>query len=224
MVIMAIEATVTDCIDSDFSSSLPSLRRQDIVTGLTSQLSPLLRTTFTFLNQCVQQFLSLASGDSSHGTERIVDLVGSVLKMVAAITGFAKPGDVCTDEHDFATAVVDLLSLPGIQIDAVDLLHSITHSKVPDAMFARLLEKISKTEISHFPEDLSESITFQRTYAEAVYALVSHNITRVIDPLFLSIPQAQTILGQYVTLMAKLLAQPSRRLASDVLADWTKVG
>jgi hypothetical protein len=78
-------------------------------------------------------------------------------------------------------------------------------------------------------------------YAEAVFALLSQNIALAVDPFFLRVlgadegvlqgkqnaaaatQRANEFLGAYVTLMAKLIEGPSRRLAYEVVKDWLKV-
>jgi hypothetical protein len=77
---------------------------------------------------------------------------------------------------------------------------------------------------SCLPEDIAECLAFQRTYAETVFSLFSENISQAAGKYYLqTTPRAQEILGSYVMLMANLIAQPSKRLAADVLKEWGKI-
>ena len=58
IVLMVIENVVTDCIDADFSSTLPSLRKQDILGGIRSTLDALLQFAYEFLQHCISRYVA----------------------------------------------------------------------------------------------------------------------------------------------------------------------
>lgn len=219
IVINVFETVVCDCIDSDFSSSLPALRKQDILGSLKPSLSPLLETAYNFLGQCIAQY-------RVSGNARLGEAVNSILRMVNPIVKFAKAGEVCQAPHDFAVVCVDLLQFPDIQADAANFLLAITHAKLPEELFARLLQKIPQCPLPIVTDEepTCESFLLQCTYAEAAFSLLSENISAVVSDSFLAIPTAHNVLHSYVTLLAGLLRLPSKRLVSDVLMDWVKVG
>lgn len=70
--IMAIEFTASDSIDTDYCSSLPIERRQDILAGFRSKLTQLLGFFYNFLVQCSSQYTALLPPNgSSPETEQI---------------------------------------------------------------------------------------------------------------------------------------------------------
>ena len=159
--------------------------------------------------------------------------------MMIPIAMFARAEDVCDGKanRDFSMVAVMFLCEPEYQSDAVDLLNVITRHKLPFDVFSRLLEAIpglsspllqpippSSTGGMSLPEDTAECMIFQRSYATMVFSIMSENISQATDKYYLqSTPRAQEILGNYVMLMAKLIGQPSRRLAGDVAKEWTKI-
>ena len=161
------------------------------------------------------------------------------MRMMIPIAMFAKAEDLCDGKanRDFSVVAVQFLCEPELQGDSVDLLHIITRHKLPFDVFSRLIETIPRLSTSllqpippnttggnSLPADIAECLTFQRTYAEMVFSLLSENISQATDRYYLqSTPNAQEILGNYVMLMANLIGQPSRRLAGDVAKEWTKI-
>ena len=67
----------------------------------------------------------------------ILQLAGAVFKMLVPLVKYAKPGEICAAPHDFASVAVQLLHVPAMREDAGNLLHTITHIKLPDDFFAR---------------------------------------------------------------------------------------
>lgn len=58
IIIMAIEFIITDCIDSDFNNTLPTVRRQEIVAGLKDKQELILTTSFNSLAANLNAFCS----------------------------------------------------------------------------------------------------------------------------------------------------------------------
>mmetsp|Transcript_27917 Transcript_27917/g.26770 ORF Transcript_27917/g.26770 Transcript_27917/m.26770 type:complete len:1397 (+) Transcript_27917:334-4524(+) len=242
--IMAIEFTASDSIDTDYCSSLPIERRQDILAGFRNKLTQLLDFFYNFLLQCTSQYSALpppgsAGPDIEQTRARLIRLMGGILRMLTPIAMFAKPEDLCDGAagRDFSMIAVQFLCNRELQAEAVDLLHIVTDHKLPLDVFTRLVEAIPSLSSplllpippaqnggTSLPEDIAECLIFQRTYAETVFSLFSQNISQAAGSYYLkSTPRAQEILGSYVMLMANLIAQPSRRLAADVLKDWGKI-
>ncbi len=55
IVVMTFEFLIVDCIDSDFNNTLPTLRRQEIVTGIKEKQELILSTSF----QCLSSHLNV---------------------------------------------------------------------------------------------------------------------------------------------------------------------
>jgi hypothetical protein len=55
---MIIEFTLIDCVDSDFSCDIPTLRKQDILTGFTKNLSPLLEVSMNFYKHYIAEYIA----------------------------------------------------------------------------------------------------------------------------------------------------------------------
>lgn len=221
VVILCLEAVIVDCIDSDYSSALPSLRRQEILAGFRLQLEMLLHTAYASLVDNGTKYQQY-SPESPEGLA-VVTVANATLKMLQPFVNFIKAVEACKEPHDFSALCLALLSLPGLQEKAAALLHTITQDKLPRDHFAKMLQSIPANPVTVFPTDLSECIAFKSTYAEAVFALFSENISQAVDPTFLALEGAPQMLGQYVTLMATLMENASSRLAADVLKDWTRI-
>ena len=221
VVVLCIEAVIMDCINSDYSSSLPSNRRQDILAGFKLQLGGLFHTAYaSLLDNChkYQQY-PLDSPES----RAVVSIANATMKMVRPFINFIKPVEACKEPHDFAGLALGMLSLPGLQIEAAALLQTITEDKLPLDLFGRLLQSISSNPVTVYPPDFGDCVTFQRTYAEAVFSMLGQNIGQATEPSFLANESAGPLLGQYVGLMAKLMENASSRLAADIVKDWIRI-
>jgi hypothetical protein len=159
------------------------------------------------------------------------------MRMLIPVSMFAKVEDLCESSRDFSIVAVQFLCEPELQSDSVEFLNQIMRHRLPFEVFSRLVELIPKvsTPLLHpmppaasggksLPEDIYESLIFQRSYAEMVFSLLSENITQATGKYYLqSTPGAHEMLGAYVTLMVNLISQPSWRLAGDMTKEWTKV-
>lgn len=221
--IMTLEFLVQDCVDGDFNTSLPTQRRQEILTGLRERLQPLLQTSHAFLTQCAEQLQG--GGGSAEQAAEGKALGTAALRLVVALAAFAKSGELCASGHDLCRLTLQLLSLSALQADAVNLFHGITALKFEPQLFASVLEMVADIPVNVLPARLDDSIAFQRVYAEGVYQLLGNNIAAAMDDKFLLKPGTEmgAVLGKYISLMSRLLDQPSRRLAADVLGSWIRI-
>ena len=220
IVIISLENLLIDCTDVDFNNQLPSTRRSDILGAIKSNLTPLLVTSFNFQEHCLS---ILRSSTDLIGKLCSLALINANIRLLQPIITFIKPDDVCRPPHDFGVGVISMLNIRDIQLEAVNLLHTISQHKLSIELFARIIESIISFRISELPVELDDSLIFQRTYAEAVYSILSLNVKEAMSPSFVSTSGAPEALNKYFTLMAELLSQPSRRLISDVANDWIKV-
>jgi hypothetical protein len=163
--------------------------------------------------------------------------MSGLMRMLIPVSMFAKVEDLCESSRDFSIVAVQFLCEPELQSDSVEFLNQIMRHRLPFEVFSRLVELIPKvsTPLLHpmppaasggksLPEDIYESLIFQRSYAEMVFSLLSENITQATGKYYLqSTPGAHEMLGAYVTLMVNLISQPSWRLAGDMTKEWTKV-
>ena len=102
-------------------------------------------------------------GGQVHG-KVLASLITCILRMVQSLAMFAKPEDICdaTSNRDFSMIAVQFLSITAaagsgsdytelvweLQVEAVNLLHTITAQKLPADIFARLIEAIPR----HVPQ------------------------------------------------------------------------
>ena len=219
--VMTLEFLIQDCVDGDFNTSLPSLRRQDILTGLRERLSALLRTTYGFLVQCATQ-LQNRFGHVNEAQE-CKALGVATLRLVTALASFAKSSELCAAPHDMFRLTLQLLSLDAVQTEAVNLFYVISSQKFEATNIMELLEAVVNTPVTTLPSILGDSIAFQRVYAEAVHQLLVNHSTILLEERHLNRPNVVQTLGSYMTLMSQLLNQPSRRLAADVLGCWIRL-
>ena len=102
-------------------------------------------------------------GGQVHG-KVLASLITCILRMVQSLAMFAKPEDICdaAANRDFSMIAVQFLSVTAaagsgseytelvweLQVEAVNLLHTITSQKLPADIFARLIEAIPR----HVPQ------------------------------------------------------------------------
>lgn len=213
IVVMALEYTCIDCIDTDFQSKLPTVRRQDILAALKIEMEPLLVVLY-------QSLVFYASDISSFHENEIFK---GLLRLLLPIITFSKAEDICASHHNFGDIVIGLLNVPSLQMDAANVLSALTSNKMSIELFTHLLVKLTDMQPTYYPDVLTDKLAFCRTYAESVFSLVSNNFTHCTSTVFLEDATRQAYLGRYVQLMAQLLDQPSRRLAYDVIKDWLKI-
>ena len=213
IVVMALEYTCVDCIDTDFQSKLPTVRRQDILAAFKIEMEPLLVVMYQSLVFYVNDINSFHQNEIFKG----------LLRLLLPIITFTKPEDICASHHNFGDIVIGLLNVPSLQLEAANVLAVLTPNKMSIELFTHLLFKLTDMQPSYYPEALIDKLTFCRTYAESVFSLLSNNFTHCTSTAFLGDATRQAYLGRYVQLMAQLLDQPSRRLAYDVIKDWVKI-
>jgi hypothetical protein len=62
VLIMSLEFIITDCIDADFNNTLPTLRRQEIVTGVKEKQELILTTSFQCLTMNLNVYCAAQPG------------------------------------------------------------------------------------------------------------------------------------------------------------------
>ena len=82
VVISTFETMIVDCVDTDFNSSLPSTRRQEIIAGFKLQLEPLLSTAFASLTDNLVKYQQFAPGSAERTA--VLDVACATLKLVRA--------------------------------------------------------------------------------------------------------------------------------------------
>jgi hypothetical protein len=214
--ILTLSYVIEDCVDGDFNTSLPTLRRQDILTGIKNSLSILLQVIYDFLSQCAVEVTVRPCNEATR-------LCVATLNLIGTFCSFAKSTELCCQGRDFTIIITQLLSTSTIQNEAVNVLYEITGQKLDTLQVQNLMQIIYNSPVSSLPQDEENSLTFQRVYAEAVYQLVSSNISCILDQRLVATAGWTDFLGQYFSLMSKLLDQPSRRLAADVISSWVRI-
>ena len=81
----------------------------------------------------------------------------------------------------------------------------ISSNKLPREMVCSIIQTLITSKVSALPADLTESLSFQRTYASSVYSIFAQNVKEATSMSFLSIHRAPEMLHTCISLMADLL-------------------
>ena len=230
--IMTLEFLVEDCVNSDFNSSLPAVRRNDILTSVKEQQSSILQYTFSFLSKHVHELyevqtsLGLPALKATRKNE--CTLVNTTIRMLCPFASLASPEEMCADGSDFSTLIPVMLSMAPLQDQAAQMVETIVshkHMSLDLLMkFLLLLPPAFDQAFSSYDDPIStEGFLFQRLLARSASCMLGNNITSLQEPRIASNVQLEETIKAYFGLLIKLLGSPSRRLALDVIKDVCRV-
>ena len=217
--INTLEYLVTDCVDSDFNSALPSVRRHDILTGINTHLETLLQTVYDYQMECCRYYVSTIGAGTPETDEemaRVACMVNATTRLVDRLAQCSKVEDVLTDRHDFSVITVSMISVTGFQVEACNFLCTLVNQKLPPPRLNQLCDLLVQTPVAALPNDEKVSLDFQRRYAESIGTLLGSNIAVLLQ-------DQEGRDAALIRLLLTMLEQPSRRLAGDLLKDWLKV-
>eukprot|EP01041_Mallomonas_annulata_P004813 gene4813-9600_t len=158
------EYLVEDCIDTDFNTSLPTQRRQDIIQGITQYMEPLLSFSYTYLFKCVEVVVSYSQISTSTVIQSAL-LAKTVLQFLKVLLYLAKPIDFYNESYNIIEACVSMLSnitlfptdssgnalstelntsLIELQQSVGDLLEGLVDHKLPWESFKFFLSQLPK--------------------------------------------------------------------------------
>lgn len=93
--LLVLEYICEDSVDSNFNTSLPTQRKDEIIAGLQSSLPSVLPVMYTWMESLVQDSMS------QHDTSSSVLLAAS-LSSLSRILLVTQPEPLCHDSHNFA--------------------------------------------------------------------------------------------------------------------------
>ena len=146
--------------------------------------------------------------------------------MLSALTALVKIEDFCAAPHNFALSLVDMCNTPLVQVKAMELLQVLAYHSMSAELFTVLLRALSQMNVQTWPEEMEDSLQFQRAYASVLHNLLSQHVQYVLDGngTFYTLPNAAMVLSEYVNKMLSLVEQsPSIRLSGDIIKDWVKI-
>ena len=169
------------------------------------------------------------------------DFIPYVVDIMCLGASAASNGILEQIQQQYSTAVAETLS--RIHMHAAQLLLVITQQRMSVETFSRLLGALASAEVpvqqlqqqaERGQLDMEDVLQFQRRYALILHVLLSGFTSFVYNPntaagkgqTFWELAgpaTAQEYLAQYLQRMIALLQLPSRKLACDVVKDWTKV-
>ena len=222
IVLKTLEYLSMDCIDSGFSSSLPTTRRAEIIAGLLAKQELLLHQAYNFLRMCLNNYSNNFGNEEGH---RAQIMVSAVCNFLIPLSAFMKIDDMCcsANSRDFSLLLVQCISIPHVQLKAIEVLQSILSHKMSYELFVRLVAVLSTNPCNKLPEDDDQSLSFQRVYGITLHSMLAKNTAHLLSHDFNRDPSNKANIGAYFTIMAQLLRQPYRRLSGDVIKDWSKI-
>mmetsp|Transcript_14022 Transcript_14022/g.20972 ORF Transcript_14022/g.20972 Transcript_14022/m.20972 type:complete len:1286 (+) Transcript_14022:53-3910(+) len=246
---MVFEFLAEDCVDPDFNSSLPSKRRDEIITGLQGGMHDLLVFAFTWLCKVVQ------APPSGGGQNTVETLIAPALQMLSKLVLIAKPDLLCEEPHDFTQIAVHLLSpVPSVCADEIQqaaaaFLHKLCHMKTSPELFWSLLRSIPPAvsrlpTLDHDTMSAPETMQVYRCMGEAFSNLLSGHVDTIVE-VFKAVQEFNRMrkkhisgamrqkhqddeqhmneVSEYIKMLADFSAHPSRRLAAVMSKDWLRV-
>jgi hypothetical protein len=227
LVIQTLDFTVTDCIDSSLSATLPAARKQEVLGGIKAQLTPILTAVYACLSFHVQQYLALRTSGDVASKSVTVGVIQSVVKLIGALVQFTKPADACAADHNFADFCVDLLQFEEFQHDSLSLLHTISQCTLPMDFFLSLLQKLCAMPLDLLKSGDDDETNFNViTFGECCHCLISHNIGLLSDKHNMDMvarPAVQELMVAYMKLLLSIMQLPIHQITVNVIAEWGKV-
>lgn len=168
-----------------------------------------------------------ANGSLTSGQGKVVsDALHSLLAMLSALSALVKIEDYCAAPHNFALVLVGMSNTPHIQVKAMEVLLALVQHRMSVELFSVVLQALSQVNIHCMPEEIEESLQFQRTYAAVLHTFLSQHISYLLDSssTYYSMPDAVRTLNAYLAKTITVLEQsPSIRLPGDIIKEWVKI-
>lgn len=236
IVMMIFEILITDCIDPDFSASLPSLRKSDILQGLRNHLDQVLQVSNQYLSYCMNEYQSkinlLQNENEKTALRNIKNSISDVLKMLQPIITFIKSDELYKFQPEIFN-VICMITNPDFQSFATLILQSMCSGKAENfETFYAIMERvcsypINVSNVVSETFELTEVLTTHSIYSQSLVALVNYNIGHMMNPKFSSnssdTANSSDLRTVFLSLLASVAASPSLRLAQELLPNWTSV-
>lgn len=181
---------ITDCIDPDYSTLLPTLRKSDILSTLRTDLVELLKVSSNYLTFCMNEYMQLVNNKSntahnSNKKQTIINTIKTLLQMLQPIFTYLKSDEVYKLQPDLFN-ILTLLNNLDFQSAALEILVVLTSHKLTNyETFFHILSYIcnyslnlTESNNTSFYElhDMAEALSIQSLYAQALLPFLSYNI------------------------------------------------
>ncbi|CAM9612433.1 unnamed protein product [Chrysoparadoxa australica] len=226
LAIMALTAVIEDTMNSDFSTCLPSQRRNDILTGLNLALPGLLPFMYDYMNQQYAWYRECTEASMTTGTI----LLNRALGLMRSLLPWAPPDLLysATQGGDFLEVFVALLAEPRLRFEALKCLSEVVSLKsVSHELFMRLLRTlppvatglaaaVSQTQ-SNSGLPLHDSLELFHLLSTCCADLLSKNMAHVLDDKVFAAPGSEqyNLLGSYLELVVRIAEMPSVIMATN---------
>lgn len=146
--------------------------------------------------------------------------------MLSALSALVKIDEYNAAPHNFALVLVEMGNTPHVQMKAMEVLLVLVQQRMSVELFSVVLQALSQVNVHNMPDDLEESLQFQRTYAAVLHTLLSQHISYLVDSTstYYTMPDAVRTLNAYLAKTIAVLEQsPSIRLPGDIIKEWVKI-
>eukprot|EP01039_Chlorochromonas_danica_P001006 gene1006-1092_t len=204
----------TDCTDQEYSNSLPTMRRQEILTGLKASESQLLALLYQFLVLHVQTMLAAAGGGEARQSVHLG------LELLRAVTGLAAQESFLDGASPLLQLLTSLLAIPTVQVEAAVCLSTLLHRRITTASIACQYGHVlaGTWERLSMMEDDEERLHFARACLSGVTAFLAGHL-----PFIIRGGEGNRVLDVLFERAVQLLYWPGRRAALEVLPHWVKI-
>lgn len=207
-----------DCVDVDFSSHLPSTRRQEIIAGLLCYQKQLLILLYQYMISNFRDYhaaMSIHDSLASSSPKRSLLLAFKTLQSMSNVIFI---DEFLTADCDFITILKQFLSYEDLQLESIILLDNLFKNGCKDTVKLRhiIITLASTDSMIAVPSEFNDLLTFLSIYATALVNLLHNNIQEILLQNF---SEAQTL---YLNLLQSLKS-PSYRVAGNVLTGLHKV-
>lgn len=215
--VLILTNLLEDCINSDLNCQLSSIQRQEILTALQTQLTPLLQLSF----QVISKYHS--NDQSSFGFA----ICKGIFKMYLPLIDFVKPEALSHPPHDVASLTLQLLESPLYYTEALDLLTAIASHKLPLALFQLLQSRIPHVNYMQSKDPL-QSLLQLRALSDAIHSLLSINIfedyiSSSTNSLIINSDLLPLLINVFSFLLTLLQQLPSRRMTLSSLSHFNRI-
>lgn len=214
IVIKTLTFIYTDCTDQDFSSQLPTVRRQEILSGLKAHDAHLLMLLHSFL--CSHLQILLQGGEQPAATSERSVVLG--LQLLRSMTGLETPEKFAEPQHNFLVVLNASLQLPNLLSEAAHCLHALFARKMQNPTAGIYLAHLAELPIL-LPTDLEDRLSTQRVLLTSIAGFLSSNIAKLMEET----PCPSALLDAVFQRAIKLLQGEGRRALGETLLDWAKV-
>lgn len=207
IILKTITFIYIDCTDQEFSNQLPTVRRQEILTGLKAVEEQLLQLLFQFM-----------ASHMSATDEAAVYSLTLGLQLLSAIAGIAAHEKFLSSGSNYLQLLGAALRIPGVQLEAMSCLSVLITRKISSPETARAyllhLSEYVDWKPDALPEALSDRLVFGKAFVTAMGSFLAYNISKFDNSM---------AMDKVFQRIVQVLHWPGKRAAGLTMGDWTKV-